>query len=92
MQEALYNVIKHAHTEAASVVIGLHEEEVTVQITDEGVGSTRTSTQAIWVCDRCGHERRAWAAKCRSAGSPGAGSTVTVKVSGTAREILATAP
>jgi PAS domain S-box-containing protein len=38
IQEALYNVVKHAQTDTASVAISVDEEEIAVHISDEGVG------------------------------------------------------
>jgi signal transduction histidine kinase len=40
VQEALTNVVKHAGPARAQVTIGYHDQDVTVEITDDGQGST----------------------------------------------------
>jgi signal transduction histidine kinase len=45
VQEALTNVLKHAGPARADVAIGCADEEVTVEITDDGTGDPRAGTR-----------------------------------------------
>ena len=40
VQEALTNVVKHAGPASAQVTVGYHDQDVTVEVTDDGRGST----------------------------------------------------
>jgi signal transduction histidine kinase len=40
VQEALTNVVKHAGAASAQVTVGYHDQDVTVEVTDDGQGST----------------------------------------------------
>ena len=46
VQEALTNVLKHAGPARADVTIGCADEEVTIEITDDGTGDPRDGTRA----------------------------------------------
>jgi signal transduction histidine kinase len=46
VQEALTNVLKHAGPARADVTIGCADEEVTIEITDDGTGDPRGGTRA----------------------------------------------
>ena len=46
VQEALTNVLKHASPARADVTIGCADEEVTIEITDDGTGDPRGGTRA----------------------------------------------
>jgi signal transduction histidine kinase len=41
VQEALTNVVKHAHTSSCRVLLGYREDELTIEITDNGAGVPR---------------------------------------------------
>ncbi len=81
IQEALYNVVKHAHTDSARVAIKTRPDDITVTIRDEGDGFDNAAP-------RPGHLGLASMAE-RAAGlggfvsiesQPGEGTTVTVSV------------
>jgi signal transduction histidine kinase len=40
VQEALTNVVKHAGPASAQVTVGYHDQDITVEVTDDGRGST----------------------------------------------------
>ena len=47
LQEALVNVAKHAHAGRAAVDIGIEGDEVTIAVTDDGVGLSPGGTEAV---------------------------------------------
>jgi signal transduction histidine kinase len=44
VQEALTNVVKHAGPARAQVVIGYHDQAVTVEVTDDGQGAVTSAS------------------------------------------------
>jgi signal transduction histidine kinase len=81
IQEALYNVVKHARTAAASVVIASDSGETSVTVRDEGVGFDPDVGHPGHVGLASMRERVArLGGRLTLASAPGAGTTVTVSI------------
>jgi signal transduction histidine kinase len=77
-QEALHNVVKHAHAQRALIELRADEGQVCLSVTDDGAGFARTLAGSGAFGLQIMHERAAalgGAVQIRSA--PGCGTTVT---------------
>jgi signal transduction histidine kinase len=83
IQEAVTNVIKHASTDRCQVTVTYQEETLTLEVTDNGGGSTATSGGELPVAGNgiIGMRERAamYGGKVRAAPLPGRGFRVTAR-------------
>ncbi len=65
VQEALTNVVKHARTSSCRVLLGYRDDELTIEVTDNGAGMPASELAGAGLSG-------GWAGRC--AGWPGTGS------------------
>lgn len=86
IQEAVANVAKHAQATAVSVSVDLDDDQLLVEVTDNGVGTTSTKPHSE-ADDRTGHGHRNLASRAEALGGtfrvgpgPGGGTTLRWQV------------
>jgi signal transduction histidine kinase len=82
LQEALTNVVRHAHAGAVRITVRERGRMLTLAIRDNGRGITKTELASVESIGLLGMNERARLLRGRVtiAGSPGRGTTVTVRV------------
>jgi signal transduction histidine kinase len=82
LQEALTNVVRHAHAGAVRITVRERGRMLTLAIRDNGRGITKTERASVESIGLLGMNERARLLRGRVtiAGSPGRGTTVTVRV------------